>query len=463
MTGTYAQAPSLFGYNAAVRAGLSTPQVPTWLHANQFGAIPTQGPYLNGQWGLHKKYHTDSLARSWGWQAEARLVTNTGATTEAFLTDAFIAAKWKGIELSLGQRSLIEGLVDTVLTSGSISWSGNARPLPGLRLSTLDFLHFPFSKKFLAFKFTYSDAAAGGAATQFGSGEYVPQTYLHQKSLYLRLGKPTHKLHLYGGFNHQAHWGGDERIFSNGLDQKQAYTYVVVGKPWSNSRVGNHFGTIDLAMEWKTRKATFYIYRQNIYEDGSLAQLLNVSDGLNGLRISFPSGSEPASGLILQSLLIEYLYTKSQGGTVFDFDAGIFGRDNYFNHYVYTRGWSYRGRGWGTPLLPAQTLTRTDLPRSDRDFTNNNRVSAVHLAAQGTFRRSYFQARSTFSRNYGTYGNNLSPVNQLSLLLRIDHPLPKVANTRVLLRLAADFGNLYPSTSALEAGLSYQGFLGKRR
>jgi hypothetical protein len=55
---------------------------------------------------------------------------------------------------------------------------------------------------------------------------------MHQKSLYLKLGKRRHKLNVYAGFNHQAIWGGEDKIFTGGLKRAEAYEYVVLGKPW---------------------------------------------------------------------------------------------------------------------------------------------------------------------------------------------------------------------------------------
>ena len=41
------------------------------------------------------------------------------------------------------------------------------------------------------------------------------ETYLHQKSLYGRFGKPEWKLKLYGGFNHQVLWGNEKKYWGD--------------------------------------------------------------------------------------------------------------------------------------------------------------------------------------------------------------------------------------------------------
>lgn len=37
---------------------------------------------------------------------------------------------------------------------------------------------------------------------------FVRRAYLHQKTFYLRLGKPTARLQTFFGINHQVQWGG---------------------------------------------------------------------------------------------------------------------------------------------------------------------------------------------------------------------------------------------------------------
>ena len=451
---------STFSYSAAIQGALTTPQTPLWLHANQFGITPVQGSYLAGQFGLYRKYsHSIAKKRLFDWSAGAELAAYAGPVSNLFLTDAFVAGKLGGLELSIGQRKETGGLMDTTLTSGSLSLSGNSRPYPRIQLALPQFVSLGFTGNFVAFKGSYSDGLLGKAQVGYGNVTEIPAAYLHHKALYIRLGRPEHRLHLYGGFNHQAMWGGEDKIFTGGLKTPLAYKYVVIGKPWAASRVGNHFGTIDLGAEWKGKKWTYFGYRQNIYEDGSLAGLTNIVDGLNGFRMK-RNGTIDQSGFGIKTLLIEFVYTISQGGNVVDYNNYSHGIDNYYNHYVYNQGWSYRGRIMGPPLVTTQDIQKSDILKDTTDLTMNNRLWAIHAGLLGQVQDIHIQVKGTFSHNLGTFGYPLAPARtQFSFFVQAEKPVRFANGSFLNVRLATDLGALYPTTFGLEIGWRKQGFL----
>ena len=450
---------STFSYHNRLETALSTAQTPFWLHANRYGTAPVRGPYAAGQVGLSKlASRPNATQKFFAWSAGIELAAYAGGQTDAFLTDAYVAG-WVGpVEVSVGQRKEIVGLVDTTLTSGSFAISGNSRPYPRAQVAIPRFLSLGFTGNYLAFKGSYSDGLLGSSAVKSVNTDDVPATYLHHKAFYVRLGKPAQRLHLYAGFNHQAMWGGDKLIYTGGLTDQETYSYVVFGKSWANSRVGNHFGTIDLGAEWRAKEWTFFAYRQNVYEDGSLAKLTNVIDGLNGLRVSSHAALD-ADILQIRTFLVEFINTKSQGGSIFDLRSKTFGRDNYYNHYVYTQGWSYRGRNLGSPVIPSQDLLRPDIPRDTSLYTVSNRLWLVNMGAECRFLDMIFLARASVSRHFGTYDSALAtPRSQLSLLLKIEKPVSFINGSLLSLKLASDLGGLYPNSFALAVGWQKRGF-----
>lgn len=446
-------------YSANIQASLANGMTPYWLQTNQYGAIPQNGSFVSGQWGIFKVYNPGN-PRLIQWSAGAQLITNTGKSNTIFFTDLYAALKIGPVEISVGPRREFMGLSDSTLTSGGIAMSGNTRPYPKFQIATPNFVNIIPFNDIISFKFNYSDGLLGSSKINYGNVKEIPVTYMHQKSLYFRVGGKRHKLSLYAGFNHQAIWGGEEKIFAGGLKTWEAYKYVILGKPWANSRVGNHFGTIDIAAEWRGNAWNIFLYRQSIYEDGSLAQLANIQDGLNGLRFRRAKIDRNDLSLKLNTLLLEFVYTKEQGGDVFNFDQGIFGNDNYFNHYVYDQGWSYRGRALGTPLVAATNMLSNHIPRDGRGFTINNRIMAIHLGLMGSFNKIDFLLKGTYSQNFGTYATPFSPsLNQYSFLIRAEKPV-HIWNTSLLsLSLAGDQGKLYPNTSAITIGWRKVGFL----
>ncbi|MCE7041265.1 capsule assembly Wzi family protein [Dyadobacter sp. CY312] len=452
---------STFYYSANIQGALSGTNTPYWLQANQYGAIPTEGSFLNAQIGVYKKYNRNN-PRFFQWSAGVEGVATLGNTRDIFFTDLYLAGKAGPVELSIGQQKDVVGLGDTLLTSGFFALSNNARPYPKIRISTPNFVNIIPGNDLLAFSFSYSDGILGSARITYGNTNRVPQIYMHHKAIYLRVGGPSHKISLFAGFNHQAMWGGEEKIFSGGLKRNVAYEYVVFGKPWAASRVGNHFGTIDLAAQLNGHKWNLYIYRQSIYEDGSLSNLSSIADGLNGIRLKRVKSRELQPGIRLNTLLLEYIYTKSQGGNVFDFSTGVFGNDDYYNHYVYAQGWSYRGRSLGNPLIGPQVMNREGVPTNYRDYTVNNRISGIHIGSELSWDETTILVKGTFTKNFGTYRREFQPsLSQSSFIVKAERPFPIWNRSLFSISLAADFGKLYTSNSAIMIGWRKNGFLGK--
>ncbi|GGH40447.1 hypothetical protein GCM10007423_35490 [Dyadobacter endophyticus] len=455
---TYAQ-DSTFFYSATVLGTASTSQTPFWLANNQYGAIPTAGSFLTGRASFHRVYNINN-PRFFQWAAGAEVVGIAGKRSDVFMTDLFLAGKAGPVELSIGQRKEMTGLADSSLTSGSFALSQNYRPYPKIQLSTPNFVNILPGIDFLYFKFSYSDGLLGPARVHYGNVFQVDDIYMHHKSLYFRLGKRRGKLNLYAGFNHQTIWGGEDKIFTGGLKRSKAYEYVIFGKSWRSSRVGNHFGTIDVAAEWRGSKWDIFLYRQSIYEDGSLSNLSNVADGLSGLRFKKRSRPGTISGVSVNTVLFEFIYTKNQGGAIFDYRTATFGMDDYFNHYVYNQGWSYKGRSLGSPLIAPQTTVREELRTSSSQFTINNRIIAYHLGAEVSWQKLNFSFKGTHSVNFGTYRKPFSEtLQQTSFILRAERSMSAQNKDHLTLSLAADVGKLYPNSAALMLGWRKSGFI----
>lgn len=450
---------STITYSAGIQASLASAKTPFWLQSNQYGAIPKDGSFFSGQWEVSKVYNPGN-PRLIQWSAGVQIITNTGKSNALFLTDLYAAVKVGAFELSAGPRKEFAGLSDSTLTSGSVAMSGNARPYPKIRISTPDFVNIIPLNDIISFKFYYSDGLLGSGRINYGNVSKIPDIYMHQKSLYFRLGGLHHKFSLYAGFNHQAIWGGEEKIFSGGLRTSEAYRYVITGKAWANSRVGNHFGTIDVGAEWRGKTWGIFLYRQSIYEDGSLSQLTNIADGLNGIKINRVKIDRNDLLLKLNTLLFEFIYTKEQGGSIFDYDKGIFGNDNYFNHYVYDQGWSYRGRSLGTPLIGNQNRMSKELVHGDKGFTINNRIMAFHLGLKASWNKTDLTFKGTYSQNFGTYGAAFNPhLNQSSFIILAERPISIWNKSLLSLSLAADTGKLYDKTAAITIGWRKTGFI----
>ncbi|MGA0555172.1 capsule assembly Wzi family protein [Larkinella sp. VNQ87] len=455
--------------------GTST-QTPFWLRSNQFGVVPTSLPYATLRAGVRRDVRYYSTADTLpakrrnffgvGYGLDVIGNVASGGQTALLVPEAYVNMRVGALELVGGRRREVVGLVDSTLSSGSYSWSGNALPMPKIQVGLSEYTSFPFKNGLLAFR---GFLAHGW----FDNRSIVRNAYLHQKALYARLGKPNWRIKLYAGFNHQVEWGGTTRDLTEGLVKNgrlpasaEAFYYMMIGKSLGaqtagvdttyysrfdrENRIGNHLGTIDLGFEYSTKRISILLYRQSIFEDGSLFYGTNLEDGLNGIR--FRNLNPASSGFRITGAVAEFLYTKGQGGSQF-LDADLLrGRDNYFNHSQYRNGWSYQGNGIGTPFITPMTDSRPDLPRYG--FFVNNRVRAYHAGLHGGFgRQATFLVKVSYSQNYGTYEMPFAQtVEQFSSLLQLGIPLNQ-SGLLATVSAAADQGGLFPNSNAIYAGI----------
>ncbi len=445
---------SLTGYG-------STARTPFWMRTNQYATVPEASGLMirAGSKNLFSIAQTPHLKAGYG----IDLVANMSANSQVILPELYGKVQFKKWELYVGRKRETVGLCDTLLGSGSYVWSGNALPIPKIQLAIADFLPLTFTKNLISFKGSYAHG-------WFGSGDFAYGYFLHQKTFYVRIGKPTSQLRLYGGFNHQVQWGGktygdigtvNNRTFPVSFKD---YISVVTGARNlgntafdSTNRVGNHLGTLDVGAEFEFRRMSLSIYRQSLYDDGSLLrkEANNIADGLQGIVLKFLYPEREKGRLSLKKVLFEFLYTKSQGGSTFDFEGGIYGRDNYFNHQQYFDGWSYKRRIIGTPFITNYRDTNNSDDYNSNEIANNNRVVVYHFGFEGYFgEKLHFLSKLSYSLNYGTYGFPYESVpKQFSGLLQVDGQIGLWEGLEWNAAIALDQGQLYTNTLGGKIGI----------
>jgi hypothetical protein len=433
-------------------AGFITPgEIPFWLRANRFGSIPDDNLSLSLTGSFHREY-VSKKNLDWGAGIETRI--NAGSQLNFRLIEGYGKVRFSFFEILAGRTKEITGLCDTSLSSGSFSISGNAPGIPKIQIAVNEFQSLPVLGKVLAFKGNFSHGWLGKATTSLNGTMSRQITYFHQKSFYGRFGKPGWKLKLYGGLNHQVFWGSEKEIFGNDytLSPFKTYLYVISGKGYSTSeiepsRIGNHLGSFDIGGSYEFRNFRLFIYRQNFYDFIAFRYLANISDGLNG--ISFESKKiNNGQSFHLKKFLVEFLYSKDQGKRYSRHDPSFY-NENYYNNYIYSNGWSYKGVGLGNSLLTPKTQMKQGLSDDRTDYFLNNRVAAIHLGTEGSMAKINFIIKATYSENFGTYFTSLTEthVHQFSAFLEGRRSIGN--NLNIGLRLAIDRGNLLYNSSGL--------------
>jgi hypothetical protein len=463
-------------YSAELGTVFSTNgETPFWLKANQYGVVPSQAPVITLRGSITTDYKKGIVKEDeyklpkFDWGYGLGIVENIGKVNQLLIPEAYIKAKYGFFEIYAGRRKEIVGLVDTALTSGSYIWSGNALPIPQIQISTPNFVPLGFTKGFLSFKGNFAHGWFENSRTD------VKNFYLHQKSFYFRLGKPNWKFHFYGGFNHQVQWGG-ELLFPDPYNQFaingkvgssfKDYLNVVTGrslggldsvKVGSNdagNRSGNHLGTVDIGFEIQVAKSRLLIYRQSIYDTGTLYYLSNITDGLHG--ISLTNKLQNNQSFHVNKFVIEYLNTYGQGGegNYANTNSRLRGLSNYFNNAVYQDGWIYNNQIIGSPFM----ISVNEVPIKGRSTFNVsfNRLESFFLGTIIQINNIVLENKLSYTTYYGFDGVNLlnMSIRQFSGLTTFKIPI-NVLN-RSMLNCSFSYDNGTPFNSNIGVYLGIQ-------
>ncbi|RKD91977.1 capsule assembly protein Wzi [Mangrovibacterium diazotrophicum] len=398
-------------YGAFMTAGLfatTDGTVPFWMRSRRFGSIPADGLSASIIAGAHKEYdNTPNQLFAWGAGVEARF--NAASNSELILIEGYTKGRLGVFQLKAGRFRETTGLVDSTLSSGAFSVSGNALGIPQIQIGFPDYWDVPLTNGVFALKWSLVHGWMGTYTINDDDGNLRLETYLHQKSIYGRLGKPSWKVKFYAGLNHQVTWGNEKQIYPSwGLSNFETYKYVFLGKAYGTSsipesKVGNHLGSIDQAMEWDMKSVLFTGYHQFFYDIGGLAKLSNAKDGLWGISLKNKSPKE--SSWQWQKFLVEFLYSKSQGGEV-DSKPRPSGAEDYYNNFLYYEGWSYQGENLGNPLFTTKKYIQEGYPAKSYQYYPNNRLMAFHGGADFSVYDWQCRALLTYSVNWGTYSTS---------------------------------------------------------
>jgi len=452
---------------------------PFWLQANKYGTVPNAAQSLSAILKLSQKGDS-SMVKPLHLMYGAELVPSIGKANQVVIPELFIGTKHRFFEFYIGRKKEIFGLVDSSLSSGSFIWSGNTIPIPKIQISTPGYIALD-KQKLISVNLGYAHG-------WFDNRTPLKNSYLHQKWFYLQLGKPNWSLQFNAGFNHQVQWGGKlnlpyrmPTVVNNQLPKSfKDYIYLISGislnyadiqsKLDSNytpydleNRVGNHIGTIDISAKIRLNQGTVQLYKQSVYDDGTLITLSNIVDGLTGL--SFTNKHRNTNGIALDKIIVEIFQTQNQGGSLGSDQTipEIRGRDDYFNHGQFINGWAYNGSGIGSPFIIPQSRILSSLPSKYIAgtpllfFTNNNRVKAYYLALGFSWNDMLTNiTKFSISDNLGSYqvpfSNGIRQVSFFNTTAYL-HPSQKILYK---FSIAYDSQGILPKSFGIYFGLQKQ-------
>lgn len=437
---------------------------PLWIRSLQYGSVPIENPGIVLRAWNGKGYN---LKKKYDWKYEVEATGWTGKQNDFWLTQAYVSGRRGKWELWAGRRKEVYGLGDTTTTGGFYAWSGNAVPMPKIQLGTRDYLNF--AKGWLGIHMTYSHG-------WFDNQGPTINAYLHQKTLYGRIGKPDSFVSFFGGLNHQVSWGGESKIkVGNQFDYYPSgintYFYVVTvlkdrtilpTDPNSSSddlgyQFGNHLGSVDFAIKIQNKYFETLLYRQSIYETGRIASLAQINDGLSGISI------ELKNHLLINKIGLEYLYTANQGNYTSGLaqflgliDPHMIEVESYQNNGG--RGsWKYWNKAIGTPIF----VIDNESAQGGKNYFTYNAIKSINIFLSGQIINSINWRLRISNSHYAIPRNHIAPrlvdsdfMKQLSTNLLIEKRFSKRLNSTF--QIGYDIGSRVENTIGSSISIRYE-------
>lgn len=339
---------------------------------------------------------------------------------------------------------------DTLLSSGSLLFSGNSQPLPRVTIGIEQWRPIPGC-------YGYAEIKGGLTHAWMADNVYVKRSFLHHKWIGLRLGGRL-PVNISYEFHHAAQWGGSSPDYGNLGNDWEAYRNVFLARSGGTmyndqaNAQGNHVGSQQLMLTGKGRGWEVSAYWQNFLEDNMalLGKGLNLADGLWG--VSMKQTRWP----FIQGVTYELLNTTDQSGPWHDRDGLCYaGNDCYYQNHIYQNGWNYFYRSMGTPFITSP------LYNSDGTVhTLNSRVRVHHAGIRGDIYGYRYRIMASYARNYGNDNKVRKPFSEnTALMLEVQKRIEQAGGLEIGLRLAADIGNQWGNQWGALLTLRKQGLI----
>ncbi len=388
-------------YGATVHAGDNTP---LWQVSNLHGLSSLDnhtyirgGVFYNDEWG------------KWKVNAGLDLVAAAGATSCVQQAYADFRYQWLGI--FAGSKEMNAPLLNPVLSSGDLTWSGNARPIPQIMVGLPDYVYL-LPRLAIRGEISYGWFTDGGYLedhVRLDRGYwYTKGIKYHHKEGFVRIGVPGGKWQLDFGMTMDTQFGGklvtQSGVTNLGNSLKDYLRVFVPGAGGADSPAndanyyqGNYLGTEQIRGTYRGKEFSISAYMDNYFEDLSAMAKINGWDGLWGIEMKF-NQFRP-----IHNIVLEYLQTTNQSGPLHGLhdDGPVHktgGLDNYYNNALY-HSWSHAGMANGNPLLRSPIYNES----GGMSFIYN-RVKALHIGWQGDIASEWsYVAKMTYNRTWGTY------------------------------------------------------------
>lgn len=431
-------------YGATVHTGDNTP---LWQVSNLQGlASLDNSTYIRG--GVF--YHDQ-----WGkWTVSGGLDLVAAAGFNSGIQQAYTDFRYKWFGIFAGSKEMTAPLINSRLSSGELTWSGNSKPIPQIMIGIPEYLYL-LPRLAIKGEISYgwfTDSNWMEAHTNLAAGGwYTKNIKYHHKEGFVRIGVPGGKWQLDFGMTLDTQFGG-QMVTASGVTDlgnslKDYFRIFIPGSAGEDKPVndalfyqGNFVGTEQIRGTYRGKEVAVSLYLDNYFEDFSAMGKQNGWDGLWGLELKFKR-FRPINNIVL-----EYLQTTNQSGPLHGLhepEEGPVhktgGSDNYYNNGLYP-GWAHWGMANGNPLL------RSPIYNENGTLSfKYNRVKAVHLGWSGEISDEWeYMAKLTMNRTWGTHGApTLDILENFSTYAAFQYRPAKLKTWAFHASLGLDTGDIY--------------------
>lgn len=352
------------------------------------------------------------------------------------------------------------------LSTGALTYSGNSKPIPELRVGIPDYVRIPVLGSWFSIKghLGYGRLTDVEWRKNHNAEGYIDGILFHSKSAFIRFGDTERfPLQVTLGLEMNNIFGGT--LYRNGAVKEMpsdAAAYWTVLFPFHHieqqgNEDGDNLGSWHLNFDYYLNDWRIGAYYEHFYEDHSAMLGIeyknnsegkkdfifygfrrNWFDGLFGVEVNTPKEIRAVRGVVL-----EFMNTRGQSGSICHSVAHntegmavieeVDGRDGMYNHSVYD-SYTHHGYAIGNPVLISPAYYGGDIFRS-------NRLQMFHLGVEGGITKSLdYRALATTTRHWGCYGAPLKEVERVtSVMLECSYKFGGEYGWQVSLSGAADF------------------------
>lgn len=474
--GMQAQFDKGLNYKIETSATLSGGEhTPFWLVANKHGlsSIRKNNAYLDA--GIFRDMEKD---KDFSYALGLEMVGAGRFTSKFFIQQAYADVRYRWLQLSVGSKERGSELKNDLLSSGGMTFSTNARPIPQVRLSIPEYTPVPFTKHWLHIKghIAYGRFTDDDFQERFteARSKFTKGTYYHSKAAFIKVENEKSPVSVELGLEMAAQFGGDcyypnsDGTYTVVATPNKLKDFIKVFVPSGGGSdasesdqiniLGNHLGSYSAAVSYRFPEWKVKAYYEHYFEDrsGMVFTYGMWKDCLAGLEVTLPTNP------IATTVVGEFIYTKHQSGAFHyldGFNKPFTGADNYYNNGQYA-GWEHWGQGVGNPLLTAPIYNED----GTLDF-KSNRVKGFHLGLNGSPTSEIdYRVLVSVVKHWGTYGVPFRTIRRnKNGLLEVTYKPERINGWSFTLAGAVDGGNMLGNSWGGMLTIRKTGLIGKNR